>query len=158
MDEAYIPSADEAEDEFDLNTGARKGEWLSTYDFFMDGYMADAESDTFVFIEKNDETDTSYLHLFKAGQETVWNSSHLIFELVTISDGWIYFTAEDEASGQRGLFGIRADGTGLRQVGNGDIMYFLYEGTYKDQLVFRKRTPELGDDSGAFIFVPKIRN
>ncbi|AKG34825.1 hypothetical protein [Paenibacillus durus] len=135
------------------NTEADEAEKLSTYQVYFSDYIGDAESDTFVYAEHDEKTQTSYLHLFNKGKDTVRKLREWEAEPVDIVHGWVYFTAysiHDSVTG--GLFAVRPDGTGLRQVGNGDLNGDRYVGSIKSYLVFRKLNKE-GIPDGGFTFI-----
>lgn len=131
-----------------------KGERLSTYLVFMDGYIWDVESDQFVYSERDDANRTSYLHLFKNGKETVRKLKGWSSDPLDIIDGWVYFTVDAEDSDSGGLFAIRPDGSGFRQVGNKGLNSQSYLGTIKSYLVFRHLNQQ-GIPDGSFTFIRK---
>lgn len=152
-DETYIGTDEDTY--YDDEKQEEKAENLSTYLVFMNGYIGDVESDQFVFSERDSDNRTSYLHLFKNGKDTVrklkgWGSDPL-----DIIDGWVYFTVYSEITDSGGLFAIRSDGSGLRQVGNKDLDSQRYVGQFKSYLVFRHLNQQ-GDPDGRFTFIKKL--
>lgn len=116
-----------------------KEEQLSTYFFYMTDYIGDADSDSFVYVERDEETGTTYLHLFKKGNEIVRKIIGWELEPLDILHGWVYFTASAENFEAGGTFAIRLDGSGLRQVGNNEFLQSDYLGSIKRNLVFQNR-------------------
>ncbi|MEK5237399.1 hypothetical protein NST99_17065 [Paenibacillus sp. FSL L8-0470] len=136
--EKYIVQKDD-EIEFNWKTPKNNEEQLSTYFFYMTDYMGDADSDSFVFVEHDEEADTIYLHLFKKGNEIVRKIIGWELEPLDILHGWAYFTAKAENLEAGGTFAIRLDGSGLRQVGNNEFLLSDYLGSIKRNLVFQNR-------------------
>ncbi|KAI7256820.1 hypothetical protein KC345_g10921, partial [Hortaea werneckii] len=87
-------------------------EAVSQYEVNYSDYIGDRDSDIFVFNERDEDTGSSYLHLFYQGKETVRRIQEWIVEPLDILQGWVYFTVDKEISGQGGLFAIRPDGSG----------------------------------------------
>jgi hypothetical protein len=132
---------------YNREPGKKREEQLSTHFFFMSDYLGDAESDVFVFVEQDEEKNVSYLHLFNKGNEIVRKIKGYVLAPVDILDGWVYFTAGVDNSEIRGLFAIRVDGSGLRQVGNNDVSENYYIGSINQNLVFKN----LNEDSFTII-------
>ncbi|MHA6534750.1 hypothetical protein [Paenibacillus sp. BAC0078] len=125
--EQYI-DPEEAEQDFE--------ESVSQYEVNYSDYLGDRDADIFMFTERDEESGISYLHLYNQGKETVRKVKDWVIEPVDILHGWVYFTVDSEESDLGGLFAIRPDGTGLRQVGNGDLSASYYLGSVKGYLVF----------------------
>lgn len=111
-------------------------ESVSQYEVNYSDYLGDRDADIFMFTERDEESGNSYLHLYNKGKETVRKVKDWVIEPVDILHGWVYFTVDSEDSGSGGLFAIRPDGTGLRQVGNGELSASYYLGSIKGYLVF----------------------
>jgi len=116
-----------------------KEEQLSTYFFYMTDYMGDADSDSFVFVERDKEKGITFLHLFNRGNEIVRKIIGWELEPLDILHGWAYFTASAENLEIGGTFAIRLNGSGLRQVGNNEFLQSDYMGSIKRHLVFQNR-------------------
>lgn len=114
-------------------------EVLSAFEVEYSDYIGDMDSDSFVFTEMDAETSTSYLHLISKNKEKVAQVNGWSIEPLEILNGWVYFTAEDTEQEIGGIFMIKLDGTGLRQVGNDEFNYCDYIGNVKGYLVFQDR-------------------
>jgi|GEM_PF-6182179 len=137
--EIYIEENDDDETAFDRIFKKTKEEQLSSYFFFMDDYIGEADSDSFFFVERDRDKHTTYLHLFHKGNEIVRKITGWELEPLDVLDGWAYFTVSDENRETGGIFAIRTDGSGLRQVGGNEFFYSDYLGTMKRHLIFQNR-------------------
>ncbi|WP_334075361.1 DUF5050 domain-containing protein [Paenibacillus sp. A14] len=145
--EMYIEENDDDETAFDQIFKKTKEEQLSSYFFFMDDYIGEADSDSFFFVERDRDKHATYLHLFQKGDEIVRKIIGWDLEPLDVLDGWAYFTVSDEDRETGGIFAIRMDGSGLRQVGSNEFFYSDYLGSIKRHLVFQNRN----DDSFAIL-------
>ncbi|GIO85781.1 hypothetical protein J25TS5_27130 [Paenibacillus faecis] len=143
--EMYIEENVDDETAFDRIFKKTKEEQLSSYSFFMTDYIGEADSDSFFFVERDRDKHTTYLHLFQKGDEIVRKIIGWDLEPLDVLDGWAYFTVSDEDKETGGVFAIRMDGSGLRQVGGNEFFYSDYLGSIKRHLVFQNRN----DDSFA---------
>lgn len=148
--EMYIEEKDDDETVFDRIFKKTKEEQLSSYSFFMTDYIGDADSDSLFFVERDKDRDTTYLHLFHKGNEIVRKITGWELEPLDVLDGWAYFTVRAADSETGGIFAIRTDGSGVRQVGGNEFFYSDYLGTIKRHLIFQNR------NDGSFVIVKGI--
>ncbi|MFC5529718.1 hypothetical protein [Cohnella yongneupensis] len=127
------------EEEYSLESENKDEEVLSAFEVEYSDYIGDIDSDSFVFTEKDAETEMSYLHLIFKNKEKVRKINGWSVEPLDILNGWVYFTAEDTEGQNSGLFAIKLDGSGLRQIGNDEFSYSDYIGNVKGYLVFQDR-------------------
>ena len=144
--ETYIESEDKDSDYYEESDREIR-EQISTFDVQYSDYLGSISSDTFVFTERDSQTDISYFHLINKNIDTIRSIRNWIIDPLDIVHGWVFFSARNEEWDQVGIFAIRPDGSGLQQIGNNEYAFSDYLGSIKQNLVFKDR------NDGSFILV-----